>query len=229
VTVRVPPGRPGRLWLEHRLATADRGARVLAQKRRALIHLRSDLDSRLADAGTEWEAAARNASDWLARATTLSGERRVRLALAYSGTRASVVVNWQNTLGVLHPVDATLELPEPSDVAALGGNAALASAAEAHRLALQAAARYAVVKAAHERISAELAATARRARAVERRWIPEHRAALERVVLALEEGERDEAVRIRWAKERSALGAGPRTDVVPAVSLDGYDGSPASA
>jgi vacuolar-type H+-ATPase subunit D/Vma8 len=65
--------------------------------------------------------------------------------------------------------------------------------------ALDAAARYAAARTAHEAIGAELVATTRRQRAIERRWIPEHEAELHRIGLALEEREREDIARARWA------------------------------
>jgi V/A-type H+-transporting ATPase subunit D len=202
MALRIPPGRAGRLWVEHRLEVARRGADVLDQKRRALIRVERELDARLDDARTGWEDAAREAAGWLDRATVLSGPRHLRLALLHTNRRARARVRWRNSLGVVYPTACELDLPEGIDVAALGGSAALAVAAGAHRRALDAAARYAVLECAHARVSAELAATARRARAIERRWIPEHEAALERLQLSLDEVEREEAARTRWVSDR---------------------------
>jgi V/A-type H+/Na+-transporting ATPase subunit D len=196
--LRIPPGRAGRLWLEHRLEVAHRGAGVLDQKRRALLRLERGLAAGLDAAKAQWEDAAKEAADWLARATTLSGRRHLKLALFHGGEPALVRVTWHNSLGVVYPACCDVELPEPLDVAALGGSAALATAADTHRRALEAAARYAVIKTAHARIARELAATALRARAIERRWIPQHEAALTGLRLALDETEREEATRTRW-------------------------------
>ncbi len=199
--LRVPPGRSGRLWLERRLEAARRGADVLDQKRRALLRLERGLAAGLDAAKADWETEAATASEWLVRAATLSGQRRVRLALVHGREPAAVSVSWHNSLGVVYPERCEVGLPEPTDIAALGGSAALAEAADAHRRALEAAARYGVAKTAHARVAAELAATALRARAIERRWIPEHEAALTRLRLSLDEAEREEAARTRWVKD----------------------------
>jgi V/A-type H+/Na+-transporting ATPase subunit D len=206
--LRVPPGRAGRLWLRHRLDIARRGAEVLDQKHRALLALQMELAPRLEEARVRFEEAAREAPAWLDRAATLSGERRVRLALLHAGAPATTRLEWRNTLGVVHPSACRVDLPGRVDVAALGGSAALEIAAGAHRRAVEAAAAYAVLRLAHARVAAELAATVRRARAIDRRWIPEHRGALAALELSLEESEREEAARTRWVTERSAA-AGP--------------------
>ena len=87
----------------------------------------------------------------------------------------------------------------PRDLVALGGGSVVALAARAHAHAVAAAAEFAAARAAHEAIAAELAATARRQRAIERRWIPEHEAALRRIELALDEREREDVARVKWA------------------------------
>jgi V/A-type H+/Na+-transporting ATPase subunit D len=200
MSLRVPPGRAGRLWLEHRVEAAHRGADVLDQKRRALLRLERELATGLDASRAEWEHGARDANDWLVRATTLSGQRHLKLALVHTGKPATVRLTWHNSLGVVYPSRCEIDLPEPTDIASLGGSAALADAADAHRRALEAAARYAVIKTAHARVAGELAATALRGRAIERRWIPQHEAALTRLRLSLDEAEREEAARTRWVK-----------------------------
>jgi vacuolar-type H+-ATPase subunit D/Vma8 len=82
------------------------------------------------------------------------------------------------------------------------GGAALEPAAAAHRRAVEAAARYAAARSSHRRVAAELALTARRLRTIERRWLPEHERALVELELRLDEEEREESGRIRWAAER---------------------------
>jgi len=69
---------------------------------------------------------------------------------------------------------------------------------------VEAGAHLAAVATALERIDAELAATTRRLRALERRWIPAHEEALAALSLALDESEREDAIRGRWFVERRA-------------------------
>lgn len=201
--LRVPPGRAGRPWLLHRLEVARRATDVLRQKRQALLQRQRELAAQLAAAKAEWDASAREAADWLARATVLSGMRHLRLAAFHRGGTASVRVRWRNSLGVVHPVDAEVDLPAPIDVAALGGSSTVALAVDAHRRALEVAARYAAARSAHDRVSRELARTSRRVRAIERRWIPQHERALGALELGLDEVEREEAGRVRWVRQRA--------------------------
>ena len=72
----------------------------------------------------------------------------------------------------------------------------------ASRAAVEAAVKDAVARSALKRISDELALTARRQRALERRWLPALTAAAGRLNGALDELEREEATRAVWARRR---------------------------
>ncbi len=170
---------------------------MLNQKRLALLKLERALDEELRKTRAAWVAAADSAAEWLARANTLSGPRRLNLVAHYT-PHAGIDIRRENTLGVVHPSHVELSLPPPSDTVALGGSSAVASAAAAHRRALDAAATHAAIATAHRAVSAELAATTRRTRAIERRWIPMHEHALERLELQLDEAEREDLARRRW-------------------------------
>ena len=198
--MRTPPGRIGRLWLLRRLEVARRGSDVLEQKRRALRRQLERIDSELAEARSDWESSAREAERWWQLAAILGGERSLGLARTAHASPASVRVDWRNALGVVFPADVDVEV-EATD-APVGGSSALAQAAVAYRRALTDAAHFAAVRAAHERITAELEATNHRLRAIERRWIPRHERALAELELALDEAERSEIAQVRWFRDR---------------------------
>jgi V/A-type H+-transporting ATPase subunit D len=199
VPIRVPPGRSGRLWLVRKLEIAARGAAVLDQKRQALLRDRQRLAMQLAEAEALWEPLARAAAAWNDRALALVGPRRLRLASLHGQGRAEVTVEWRNALGVVHPVEASVRIGATPDFVALGGSASVARAAAAHAEALAAAAAVACARAAYDAISSELAATTRRLRAIEHRWIPAHAEALRSLELALDQQDLEDAVRVRWA------------------------------
>jgi vacuolar-type H+-ATPase subunit D/Vma8 len=138
-----------------------------------------------------------------ARSLALAGERRLRLASLHRTGRASVELTWANTVGAVFPASAVVGVPPPPDLVALGGGATVTLSFAGHARALEAAAECAAAHAALEAVSRELAATSRRLRAIQTRWIPEHEAALGRLELALDEAERDEIARVRWALERA--------------------------
>ena len=131
------------------------------------------------------------------RAAMLGGERQLDIARAGAGEPADVSVRWRTILGVTCPADAAGDSATGAELSALGGTAALLSAADAHRRALDAAAQLGVAEGALERIEAELRATALRRNAIERRWIPAHEAALAALEMTLEELEREDGARVR--------------------------------
>jgi V/A-type H+-transporting ATPase subunit D len=202
--VRVLPSRAGRLWLVRRLEIARRGVDVLDQKRQTLLREQQRLAESLERSARAWELSAREAADWNDRSLALAGERRLRLAARHAAGRCDVAVEWRNALGTLLPVGATVRLDAAPDFAALGGGSTIGLAARAHEQAAVAAADYAAARAAHDAIAAELTATTRRQRAIERRWIPEHEDALRRLDLALDEREREDIARVRWALRSSS-------------------------
>jgi len=209
MALRAPPGRAGRLWLVRRLEIARRGVEVLDQKRQTLLRERQRLSEALDDFARAWEQKARAAADWNDRALAIAGERRLQLAARHVADRCEVEVEWRNALGTVFPAGASVRPGLAADFVApdfvsLGGGSAVALAARAHAGAVVAAADYAAARAAHDAIAAELTATTRRQRAIERRWIPEHEAALRRLELALDDREREDIARVRWAMRHQA-------------------------
>ncbi|MGZ4387712.1 MAG: V-type ATP synthase subunit D, partial [Gaiellaceae bacterium] len=152
-------------------------------------------------ARAEWEPMAIEAERWWGRAAVLAGERTLDLALHDVEGPATVRLAWRNTLGVEHPVDPRVRLP-PAPAFPPGGSVAVVYAAQAHGRALEAAAELGAAQLIRERTAAELARTTQRLRALERRWIPEHERALHDLELTLDEGDREEAARTRWAIRR---------------------------
>ena len=206
--LHAPPGRAGRLWLHHRLDLARKGADLLEHKLRILRTERERMALRQQRTSTAWQSASREASTWLLRGLLVGGERSVRLASAPA--LADVEIVWEQPMGVRYPAEATCTVPEPATDAPPVGNAALVTARELHRRALEAAVRQAAVEAAVRVLEAEERATRRRLRAIADRWIPRLEEALSEVQLELEEEEHADGVRLRWAARRRA-GPGSRT------------------
>jgi V/A-type H+-transporting ATPase subunit D len=179
---------------------ARRGAELLDSKQRALAAEQRRLAPLAAAAQREWEDAARAAERSLARAAVMGGERQVEIARRTGAPGADLTVRWQTVLGVTVPVDA--ELGAFPDLPPTGASAALLAAAEAHRAALGAGVRAAALAGALARVEDDLRSTALRRNAVEHRWIPAHEAALRRLELTLEELEREDGTRVRWAASR---------------------------
>ena len=184
--------------VERRLQTARHGAQLLDRKQRIMANQLEHLQLRAGRSLREWEDRAREAAVWLQRAAALDGRERIEVA---SSTRpAEVEVQWGGAMGVAYPEDACCE---PPDAPTAGGSSALSYAAAAHRSALTAAVRHAAAQRAVLLVSAELAATRTRQRAVEKRWVPR----LENELLAIRrqpgEQELEEGLRLRWAADSS--------------------------
>ncbi|HEX6872248.1 MAG TPA: V-type ATP synthase subunit D [Micromonosporaceae bacterium] len=210
---RVPPGRAGRLWLIDRLHSGrlaidllDRKVRILRteQERFALLAARTR---------EHWQQAWREADQWGLRAAVIAGVREVRLTAP--PTLAQVDVAWASVMGVRYPAEAACRLAEGAGGAARPpASAALVESAAAYRRALAAGVACAAAEAACRVVDAEIAATRRRLRAIEDRWVPRLEAALSALNRQLDETERADIFRLRWT---AARGASERQRTSPSV------------
>ncbi|WP_169806660.1 V-type ATP synthase subunit D [Microtetraspora malaysiensis] len=200
MTVKVPPGRAGRLWLRHRLAALRHGLAVLDRKRRVLRRERDRLVRLAARTGAEWEAACREADTRLLRASLLGGRRAIRLA--GGGPLAEVRVEWIDAMGTSYPGRSAFGPPAPVASPPLAVTAALVPAREACLAALRAGVEHAVAAEAARIVTAEEAMTGRRIRALRDVLLPRLEEALAAVELALDEMERADGARVRRALAR---------------------------
>jgi V/A-type H+/Na+-transporting ATPase subunit D len=189
----VPPGRAGRIWLVRRLDTARRGADLLDRKLRILQGELARLQDAAAETAAQWERCQADARTWLLRAAILGGERAIRLG--NDGQVADVQVSYATTMGIRYPATATCTIPP----ALTWDSPVMARARQAHRAALEAAARHAAASAAARVVDDEVRATRYRLRAVQDRWIPGLEQALAEVTFTIEELERADAARLRLA------------------------------
>jgi len=200
--LRAPPGRAGRIWLVRRLETARRGAELLDRKRHALLREQARVRQEAADARQGWEDAAALLTLWSARAAMLDGAGRLELLARHVEQPASSRLAWSNLMGARIPSIERITVPDPPPLSALGGSSAAVLLARAACEATRAAARHAAAERAQAEISAELARAARRLRALQDRWIPQHEQALAKLDLALDESQREQAARVRWLTRR---------------------------
>ncbi len=204
-------GRAARLALTARLATAHRAVELLDRKQRALAIECERLELAAARAAKEFEQAAQVASSWLRRSTALDGQRGMHASMPAAITE--VTIGYDVTMGVRHPTRTEVHFavqPEPA------GSSALDYAIDAHRKALVAAVRLAAVQRAVTLVADELGLTRQQQRALELRWIPKLARRLAELVQRLDETEREENVRLRWAASHAARSAA-------AVVPDGED------
>jgi vacuolar-type H+-ATPase subunit D/Vma8 len=221
--LRIPPGRAGRTWLAGRLETAGRGAALLDRNRQALLREQARVRTEADSARRAWLDAVAQAERWTARATMLDGAGRLELLVRHVSTPAAVELSWSNLMGAALPALDEVAVASPPPLSALGASTAAVLAADAWRQATRDAARHAVAQRSDAELSAELARATRRLRALQKRWIPQHEAALAKLDLALDETQREQAARVRWLTRRTdaagpASAAPARTDQGSAAS-----------
>ncbi|MCB5293936.1 V-type ATP synthase subunit D [Arthrobacter sp. SO3] len=192
-------GRAGKVRVERRLMTARHGARLLDRKQHILADELERLQLRAELTRTEWEELATEAALWLRRAAALDGSGRIETAAPPESARVQLL--WGSTMGVAYPEDPECHLPVTPPA---GGSSALSYTAAVHRSALEAGVRYAAVQRAERLLTAELAATRTRQRAVENRWIPRLEKELMDIRRQLDAQELEESLRLRWAADRNA-------------------------
>ena len=202
--LRIPPGRAGRTWLIGRLDTARRGADLLDRKRQALLREQARARAEADAARLAWEESLAQAELWTARAVMLDGPGRLELLARHVTTRATVALAWSNLMGAQLPALREIAVAPLPPMSALAASTAAVLAANAWCQAARDAARHAVALRTDAEVSAELARASRRLRALQKRWIPQHEAALAQLDLALDEAQREQAARVRWLTRRSA-------------------------
>ncbi|MEV0787859.1 V-type ATP synthase subunit D [Kribbella sp. NPDC050459] len=190
-------GRSGRLVLTGRLATAQRAVELLDRKQRALAIEHERLELVAGRAAETFEREARTAALWLRRSLALDGHQR--LLVSAPTAAVEVVVTYDVTMGVRHPTGAEITFGPELQTA---GSSALVQAMRAHRTALVATVELAAARRSVVLISEELALTRQQQRALEMRWIPELQRQLTVLAQRLDEAEREENLRLRWAAGR---------------------------
>jgi V/A-type H+/Na+-transporting ATPase subunit D len=204
MALRIPPGRAGRTWLIGRLEVAHRGAELLDRKRQVLLGEQARIRAEAELARHDWNEAAAQVETWTSRAGIVDGAGRLELLARHARDRASVEVSWLNFMGARIPRAESIDVPEPPPISALGGSSAAVLLARTCCEAARAATRYAVAERAESELSAELGRAARRLRALRERWIPQHEQALAALDLALDEAQREQAMRVQWLAGRSS-------------------------
>jgi V/A-type H+-transporting ATPase subunit D len=195
----MPPGRAGRVWLQRRLALAQASASLLERKLKVLRSEESHYRLLAQRSGEEWDKQCRTAESALLRAALIGGRRGLRAGV---DGPVEVSVTWAVKMGTRHPQEATCRWPDPGSDAAGVPDVAVIGARDRLRTAVAAAVDHAVAQEAFDAISREVALTSHRLRAVEDRWIPRLVEALRALDLALDENERAEGARMRWARAK---------------------------
>lgn len=187
-------GRAARLRVERQLAVARHGEELLERKQRIVQAEHERLLALSDNLRDDWERAAATASTWAARAAALDGWPAIEAASP--ADPATVRVDVGDVMGVELPEDGTVDIPARP---LAPGSSCLVNAATTADAALRAAIDHAVARRATITVHAELVATRTRRRAVEHRWVPQLEERLARIRHGLEELDREENLRVRWA------------------------------
>ncbi|HEU5426641.1 MAG TPA: V-type ATP synthase subunit D [Actinocrinis sp.] len=196
-TLRVPPGRAGRLRLRRRLEVAARGADLLDRKLRALLVVQRALRQAAEASDRAWRESAAAATTWLGRALAAGGRDALRQALP--AAPALVAVHDAVSMGVRYPASAECELPDRDSAIVDPGNAALICARDAYQDAARKGVQAAVDCAAARTVDAAVATTRQQLRALRRHWIPRLEEAVAHLELVLEQADFEDGVRRRRA------------------------------
>ena len=200
----LPPGRAGLTWLARRGDVATRGGDLLERKLRILLAEEQDYAMQAERTAAEWSDAVRELERWMLRSAVISGERGARLA--GDGGAGEVEVTWTLTMGVRYPSSVAWRAPDHPIGAFPPDNSALFHARPAAQRAVLAGVEHAVAVAAHDAVQSEIATTRRQLRALRERWIPRLQAAHSGLLVALDDQEHDEHVRLRWAADPTSAG-----------------------
>ncbi len=198
---RIPPGRAGRMWVLGRIRMGRRAADLLDRKLSILRTEQERLRRQADEATARWQQRWREADQWAARSALMGTAREIRLCAPTGSAR--VAINWSATMGVRYPAAATCEFPAASSSDRAPGTAVLVEAQRAFHAAVEAAVETAAASAAVVIVDDEVAATRRRIRAVNDRWLPRLESALATRNHDLDENEREENFRLRWAADRA--------------------------
>lgn len=194
--IRHPPGRAGRLWLLGRIAAAQRASELLEVKLAMLQNVHAQFSALAESTAAQWVVACQEAQIWRIRAAALGGQRALR---PEGRPQAEVDVTWAAVMGVRYPSHAAVSFPPPTRPPAAVPTAALTEAVCAHERAVEAAVAHAVARAAERIVAAEVATTRVRRRALDERRLPQLAEALRLLEADLDEQERADGVRLRWA------------------------------
>lgn len=204
VTVRVPPGRAGRLRLRRRLAVAEHGANLLDRKLQALLAEQGVRSAAARESERAWRTSVPAARTWLARGLSAGGRDALRQAVP--AEEATAAVHDTVFMGVRYPDRAESGMPTAESAGLGAPSAALISARTAYEEAVRAAVRAAVDLAAERAVDGAVLTTRRQLRALRRHWIPRLREACAHLDFALEQSDFEDSVR-----RRRAVRTGPST------------------
>jgi len=183
-----------------RRAVADRGARLLRAKREVLSGELVRLMRQVLEGRSRLDEDLRLAVKALEVARALEGEPRLDSLAGAAGREVPVEVAVRRVWGVPTPSVSAPALVRPADergAAPTSWGPVAAEAARAHEAALETLLRIASRELHLARLGEEIQATSRRINALEQLLLPGLDAEARRVADALDERDREDAVRLR--------------------------------
>jgi vacuolar-type H+-ATPase subunit D/Vma8 len=191
--------RAGRRAIIARLELAQHATSLLQSKEEVLQRERSRLAGHEGRSRSDWIRLCNEASEQLLRARVLGASDELTALIVRGPNPASVQADWQDSMGITYPGDVSCT---PGAQFGVTGTAALLPVMIAYRAALIAGTQHAGTATALERLDRELESSRRRRRAIGDHLVPRISAELHQLDLALDEQDREEAVRIRLASGR---------------------------
>jgi V/A-type H+-transporting ATPase subunit D len=190
------------LALKNRMVLAERGHKLLREKRDSLIMEFFNAIAEIKEAREKVNATLKEAFSALTQAKMMMGPSRV-VEFAYaSRVRADLTISTRSTMGVRVPVLSVDQENPELPYSLPDSSAKLDLMSSKFRDALRTIVRLAEIESSVKRLALEIERTKRRVSALETVVIPRLDATARFVKLALEEREREDFYRIKMVKER---------------------------
>jgi V/A-type H+/Na+-transporting ATPase subunit D len=190
------------LALKNRMALAERGHKLLKEKRDSLIMEFFNAIAEIKDAREKVNTTLKEAYSALTQAKMIMGPSRV-MEFAYSSRiHAELTISTRSTMGVRVPVLSVQQENPELPYSLPDSSAKLDLMSAKFRDALRTITRLAEIESSVKRLALEIERTKRRVSALETVVIPRLDATAHFVKLALEEREREDFYRIKMVKER---------------------------
>lgn len=190
------------LALKNRMALAERGHKLLREKRDSLIMEFFNAIAEIKDVREKVNATLKEAYSALTQAKMIMGPSRI-VEFAYaSRIRANLSISTRSTMGVRVPVLSVDQESPELPYSLPDSSAKLDQMSSKFRDALRTITRLAEIESSVKRLALEIERTKRRVSALETVVIPRLDATARFVKLALEEREREDFYRIKMVKER---------------------------
>lgn len=204
---RSPTTRMGLLTVRARRQVAQKGARLLRAKREVLSGELVRLMRQVLEGRQTLDEDLRRAVEALELARALDGEPRLDSLAWTAGRVVPVEVSVRRVWGVPTPTVSAPALVRPADGRGASPSSwgpSAAEAARAHEAALETLLRIASRELHLARLGEEIQSTSRRINALEQLVLPALQGEARRIAGALDERDREDAVRLRRFRGRRA-------------------------